>query len=300
MPRRTHLYTGLAVAMLASGLVPSGVLAGMGYSYSVAPIYQFDSDLDSGGEAGFAGVLASFGRQWSIDARSSVGLRLRFDYEDWRFDDLGAFGGADPWSEVYRVGLSVPYSFVTDGGWRWSLAPTVEHAAESGARFSDSLEYGASAMVARAIRPDLTFGLGVGVYDRIEETRTFPFVMIDWRITDRLRLSNPVVTGPSGPAGLELKYTLDSGWEIGIGGAYRSDRFRLDRDGSFPGGVGEHRAIPVLASVGRQLSDSLSLRFYAGAALGSKLRVEDENGRRLYDEDRDPAAMVGLVVNGRF
>jgi hypothetical protein len=229
-----------------------------------------------------------------------VGFRLRFEYEDWRFDDLGAFGGLAPWSAVYRGGLALPYSVTTDGGWRWSVTPTVEYAGESGAKFSDSLEYGASVVAARAIRPDLTLGLGVGVYYRIEETSAFPFVMIDWRITDRLRLSNPTPGGPSGPAGLELKYALDSGWEVGLGAAYRSDRFRLDRDGPFPGGVGEQRAVPVLASIGRQLSDGLSLRLYAGVAVGSKLRVEDEDGRRLYDEDRDPAGMVGLLVSGRF
>jgi len=300
MPRRPPIPRALAAFLLAGGFISSPGLPAADYSYSVVPIYQFDSDLDSGGSAGYTGVLASVGRSWTIDPGASLGFRLRFDYEDWRFDDLGAFGGLAPWSEVYRGGLAIPYSVTTDGGWRWSLTPTVEYAGESGAKFSDSLEYGASLVAARAIRPDLTLGLGAGVYYRIEETSAFPFVMIDWRITDRLRLSNPTAGGPSGPAGLELRYALDSGWEVALGAAYRSDRFRLDRDGPFPGGVGEQRAVPVLASIGRQLSDGLSLRLYAGAALGSTLRVEDEDGRRLYDEDRDPAAMVGLLVSGRF
>jgi hypothetical protein len=300
MPRRPPVPRAFAAILLAGGLISSPLLSAADYSYSVVPVYQFDSDLDSGGSAGYAGVLASLGRSWTIDPGSSLGFRVRLDYEDWRFDDLGAFGGFAPWSEVFRAGFAVPYSVTTDGGWRWSLTPTVEYAGESGAEFSDSLEYGASLVAARAIRPDLTLGLGVGVYYRIEETSAFPFVMIDWRITDRLRLSNPTPGGPSGPAGLELRYALDSGWEVGLGAAYRSDRFRLDRDGPFPGGVGEQTAVPVLASVGRQLSEGLSLRFYAGVALGSNLRVEDDDGRRLYDEDRDPAPMVGLLVSGRF
>jgi len=300
MTRRTLVRRALAALLFAGGLISSAVLPAADYRYSVVPIYQFDSDLDSGGSAGYTGVLASLGRSWTLDSGSSLGFRLRVDYEDWRFDDLGAFDGFAPWSEVYRGGLAIPYSVTTDGGWRWSLTPTVEYSGESGADFSDSLEYGASLVAARAIRPDLNLGLGVGVYYRVEKTSAFPFVMVDWRITDRLRLSNPTPGGPSGPAGLELSYALDSGWEVGLGAAYRSDRFRLDRDGPFPGGVGEQRAVPVLASIGRRLSDGLSLRLYAGAALGSKLRVEDEDGRRLYDEDRDPAAMVGLLVSGRF
>jgi len=300
MARHPLVRRAFAAFLFAGGSIASSVLPAADYRYSVVPIYQFDSDLDSGGTAGYTGVLASLGRSWTIDSGASLGFRLRFDYEDWRFDDLGALGGLAPWNDVYRVGLAVPYSVTTDGGWRWSLTPTVEYAGESGAEFADSLEYGASLVAARAIRPDLTLGLGVGIYYRIGDTSAFPFVMIDWRITDRLRLSNPTPGGPSGPAGLELRYALDSGWEVGLGAAYRSDRFRLDRDGPFPSGVGEQRSVPVLASIGRQLSDGLSLRLYAGAALGSKLRVEDEDGRRLYDEDRDPAAMVGLLVNGRF
>jgi hypothetical protein len=286
--------------MLASATVPFPGLAATGYSWSIVPIHQLDTDLDSGGEAGYTGVIATFGGLWPIDGRSSLGLRLGLDYEDWRFDGLGAFGGVEPWDQVYRVGISVPYAIATDSGWRWSLTPAVEYAGESGARFSDALEYGASLAAARAVGPDLTLGLGVGVYDRIEETSVFPFVMIDWRIDDRWRVTNPAATGPSGPAGLEVRYRLDSGWEIGLGAAYRSDRFRLDRDAPFPDGIGEHRSVPVLASVGRRLSDGLSLRFYAGVALGSTLRAEDENGRRLFEEDRDPAPMVGFLASGRF
>ena len=101
-----------------------------------------------------------------IDPGASLDFRLRIDYEDWRFDDLGAFGSLAPWNDVYRGGLAIPYSVTTDGGWCWSLTPTVEYAGESGAEFSDLLEYGASLVAARAIRPDLTLGLGVGVYSR--------------------------------------------------------------------------------------------------------------------------------------
>ena len=300
MPRRPALPRALAASLFAGAFLASPGLSASDYRYSVAPIYQSDSDLDSGGSAGYTGVFASLGRSWAIDSGSSLGFRLGFTYEDWRFDDLGAFGGFAPWNDLYRVGLAVPYSITTDGGWRWSLTPTVEYAGESGASFSDSLEYGASLVAARAIRPDLTVGLGVGVYYRIEETSAFPFVIVDWRINDRLRLSNPTPGGPSGPAGLELNYALDSGWEIGVGAAYRSDRFRLDSDGPIPGGVGEQRSVPVLASISRRFSDDLSLRLYAGVALGSTLRVEDASGRDLYEEDRDPAAMVGLLLSGRF
>ncbi|KAA6186340.1 hypothetical protein F2Q65_05975 [Thiohalocapsa marina] len=295
------------IAVLTATLpavVPAPVLAASGTSYAVVPVHEASADLDSGGDAGYTGVLTSIGHRWALDERSSLGLRLRFDYRDWDFNGLGAFGGPfggrKPWGEVYRYGVAVPYSLSTQGGWLLSLTPSIESAGESGARFSDSLEYGASLAVARSMRPDLTLGLGVGIYERIEETSAFPFIMVDWRITDRLRLSNPAATSPSGPAGLQISYALDSGFELALGAAYRSDRFRLDRNGTFAAGVGEHRSIPVLASIGRRFSPGLGLRLYAGAALNGELRVEDEGGRRLYSEDQDPAALVGLEIGGRF
>jgi len=266
----------------------------------VASVYQSDSDLDSGGEAGYAAVFTSIRGNWTLDAHSSLGLGLRFDYEDWRFNDIGPLGGVQPWDRLYRTGISIPYSYTTDGGWRWTFSPTVEYSGESGASASDSLEYGALISAARRLHPGLTLGLGVGVYDRIEETRAFPFLIVDWRITDRLRLTNPLTAGPAGPAGLEISYTLGSGWEVGIAAAYRSFRFRLDENGPIPNGIGENQNVPLVARIGKQISDSLSFNLFVGATLAGNLRAEDQNGNRLYDEDRDPAALIGLSLAARF
>jgi hypothetical protein len=259
-----------------------------------------DSGLKSGGEAGYGGLLLSLGRSWSFDTRTRLGFGLDFGYLDWRFDVPAGFGGAAPWGQVTRLGLSIPFTYRSDGGWVLGIAPTVEYSGESGAPFSDSLEFGALLSLVKPIRGDLTLGFGLGVYDRIEETSLFPVLIVDWRITERLRVANPVAAGPSGPAGLELSYALDSGWELGFGGAYRSNRFRLDEGGPVAEGVGEYRSVPLLARIGRRFSDGLSLNLYAGVTVGSELRVEDASGRGLYSEDLDPAAIFGLSLGGRF
>ncbi len=241
------------------------------YRYSITPLYQVDGDLDSGGQAGYGGLLMSLGRSWSLAAGSTLGFGLSYGHQDWRFDNPGAFRGIAPWGTLNRFGLSVPFTYGTGGGWTLGFSPSVEYAGEAGARFSDALDYGALVSVVKPFRDDLTLGFGVGVYERIEETSVFPVLIVNWRITDRLSLSNPAAAGPSGPAGLELAYTLGSGWEAGIGGAYRSNRFRLDQDGPVPGGIGEYRHIPVLARIGRRLSDTLSLNLYAGVSLNSEV-----------------------------
>jgi hypothetical protein len=296
----SHLGVGLACALVVFSVPTVAQPPAAGSRFAITPIYRMDSDLDSGGEARYGGLFMSLGRSWSLDARSSLGFGLDFGHLDWRFDNPGGFGGVAPWDQVNRFGLSAPFTYGSAGGWTLGISPTVEYSGESGAELSDALEYGALVSMVKPIRDGLTLGLGFGVYERIEETSVFPVLIVNWRINERLRLSNPVPAGPSGPAGLELSYALGSGWELGFGGAYRSNRYRLDQDGPFPNGVGEYRRVPVLARIGRRFSDALSLNLYAGVSLSSELRVEDSNGRGLYKEDLDPAATFGLSLAGRF
>lgn len=298
MPARVR--SAVAIVLSAGMAAAPAARAAPSVSFSVTPVYQVDAGLDSGGEAGFTALLASAGAGWRLHPRASLGARLRLDYEDWRFDDPRGFGGVAPWTRLYRAGVSVPYGLETAGGWRWGLTPTIEYSGEAGARLEDALEYGFTASVSRDVRPDLTLGLGVGVFERLEDSSVFPFLIVDWRISERLRLTNPFAAGPAGPAGLELSYRLPSGWTAGVGAAYRSYRHRLDQDGPYPGGVGEHRFVPLFVQLGRDLSKGMALRLYAGVAAGTRLRVEDEDGRRLEEEDADPSATLGVSLSGRF
>ena len=47
----------------------------------------------------------------------------------------------------------------------------------------------------RIFSPDLVFGVGAGVFRQIDETKVFPFLVVNWKITDRLRLGNPLQAG---------------------------------------------------------------------------------------------------------
>ena len=56
-------------------------------------------------------------------------------------------------------------------------------------------------------------------------------------------MGNALPAGPTGPAGLELVYRPGEDWRFGpLGGAYRSVRFRLDRNGDVPSGIGSEKA----------------------------------------------------------
>jgi hypothetical protein len=153
----------------------------------------------------------------------------------------------------------------------------------------------------RRFAEDKRLGFGLGVYDRIEKTTVFPMVLVDWRFDDRWRLVNPLPAGPTGPAGIELDYRLNSASSIGLGAAWRTTRFRLsDANPAAAAGVGEERGAPLFVRLTHNISSNATLNLYAGVVVAGRLRVEDQSGNLLRSSDFDPAPLVGATFSGRF
>ena len=143
-------------------------------------------------------------------------------------------------------------------------------------------------------------GLGAGIFERLDQTDAFPFVVINWKINDRMRLTNPFRAGPVGPAGLELVYTPGDRWEMGIGGAYRSYRFRLDDSSVVADGIGQVDFWAPFARIGRKLGKHYRLDLNGGATFNGKIIIEDQNARHIGETDYDTAPFVGITFQGQF
>jgi hypothetical protein len=205
-----------------------------------------------------------------------------------------------PWTDVHHIGLAVPFLLQLPSAWGLLVSPSVDFFMEDGADWGEATAYGVVLAVSKRFGPDLRLGFGVSAFDRLEEVGVMPFPVVDWRITDRLRLTNPLDAGPTGGGGLELSYQLDGGWTIGAGGTYRSARFRLRERGPFPNGIGEERAVPAFVHAGRRFGRTFALDVYAGALLGGLLRVEGSGGGKLAEQDFDPAPFLGGTFSTRF
>jgi hypothetical protein len=147
---------------------------------------------------------------------------------------------------------------------------------------------------------DLMVGAGTGIFERLDQSEVFPYLVIDWKIDDRLRLTNPFRAGPVGPAGLELVYTPDDTLEMGVGGAYRSYRFRLDDSSAVADGIGEVDFWAPFLRVGWRLGNHYRLDINGGALVGGSIAIEDENGNDLGDTGYDTAPFIGVTLKGRF
>ncbi|TJZ73517.1 hypothetical protein [Chitiniphilus eburneus] len=293
------------VAPLAGLLILSSAMAPLhaapGIRLDVTPIWLGTASLDGEGKARTSSLLLNAATDLPVDDGFSVGLNASYQYIDWEFRDPLSWNGQSPWGNVQRAGLGINLNWRT-GDWQYTLAPSLSYAGELGADRNDSMGLGVTAVAARSFTPDLTVGLGVGLFNAIDETRVYPYLMIDWNIDEQWHLSNPFSAGPAGPAGLELGYRgLGNKWDIGAGGAYRSFRFRLARDNALAsGGVGQEEMIPLYVRFGYTPSRNTKLDLYLGAALNGKLRTEDSNGNLLTEDEFDATPLFSINFGGQF
>jgi len=280
------------------GYYPAGNV--VNFSFSASTVYQFNAPVDGGGKLNVARYNSALDMSGRVSKDLRLGLGLAYEYDEYDFSGLTKFPVAQPWSGVNRFGISFPVNYSFTDNWRLFVSPSVQWAGESGAEWDDALSYGAVAGISYKFRPDAIIGLGAGVYSNIEKTTVFPYITVNWQVTERLRLINPFRTSPAGPAGLELAYAIDKYWETGLGAAYRSYRFRLEEDGPIANGIGEYKVVPVFARISYKFTPQIRIDVYGGTNFSNKIYIEDQNGDELFRTKTDISPLLGLTFMARF
>jgi hypothetical protein len=303
-PRPLRRPVALLLLALAgqAGAQPGSAAGSSSWSgfATVTPVYQWNADLDRGGGFGSSGVLVRLGASRPFGRTTQAGLTLNYDAFDYRFSNPVAFGNQAPWGNAQRVGFSVPINHSLGNGWTATFAPSFDWFGERGARGGDSFTWGAIVAGTKTWADGRRLGVGLGAFDRFNETTVFPYLVVDWPLSERVKLTNPAAAGPTGPAGLELRYRADGGWDLGIGGAWRSTRFRLSETGRVANGVGEERGLPLFLRASRAFAPGAAFNLYAGAIVAGSLRLEDSSGARLATDDFGIAPFLGASLGLRY
>ena len=281
-------FSVTAHSQAAPGAV-SGIAAFTGYT-------QFNTTLDSGGRFNWAAGLASASVTRQFTPQLAVGLAARYEYQSWNFNEPTAFGNVAPWKNLNAPSVGVDFTYAWAADLIVSVIPTVAWTYESGASTGDALTYGAVALAAKAFSPDLTVGLGVSAFRRVDKTQALPFFVVNWKINDKWRVKNPFQAGPAGGAGLEFVYTPDDRWEFAQGLTYRNYRFRLATDNPTPSGIGENSFVPIFMRVTRKLSKDARIDFYGAIVTGGKLTVDTESGGGLYSDNYKIGPALGATL----
>jgi hypothetical protein len=261
---------------------------------------MFPAKVNGGGTLNTTSLIFHADIFKQVNQRMRLGVGFSYEFTDYDFSGLTDFPVARPWQEVQRLGFSLPVFCNLTDQWRLIIIPTAQCSGEFGADFCDSLVYGGAVAMAYAFRPDAVFGLGVAGYANLEEPSVFPYPVIRWQITPKLRLTNPFRTSPAGPAGLELSYALADHWTVGLGGAYRSQRFRLDANGPLPNSIGEYKSIPTFVRLSYKPIPTFGIDLYSGVSFLNKLYVDAPGGNDLYKTKFNVAPLVGVGISGTF
>ena len=260
-----------------------------------------ESKLDGGGNISLGLASGSVGVNYAPDWRRSVGINLGAAEHSFDFSGTGQLASLKPWSNVSVSTVSVPLRYAFDRQWGLFVQPSYQRSGTRNADDGESAQWGGVAAVTYASAPRKLIGLGALGFNGLEKTRVIPFVLIDWQLSDKLRLANPLAAGPTGPAGLEIVYALGGGWEVAAGGAYRSLRFRLDRDLPVaPNGVGEYTGVIGFGRLSYRFSPKASLDLHAGGAFRTNVTLANASGNTVVSEDAKTAPIAALSFRARF
>jgi hypothetical protein len=286
-----------AAALLASTLPAPAQIPDRPFVFAIDGLAasQGSTDLDGGGSFsatrlyGRAGVLHQFDGG-NIGVFVSTG-RIDYDFS----------GTPAPWGEVRDTSLSVPFRYTLGQGDVF-VVPSLRYDYEDGADHEDGQTAGAFVGYAWRFSDTLSLGPAFGIFSQLEsdDLNIFPAILVDWKITDRARISTgPTIGATQGP-GLAFDYAVTDKLRLGVAGRYENIRFRLDDDGPAPGGVGEDTSFPLVLTLDYEPFPGSRLAAFAGAELGGELRLEDSSGRTVQTRDYDPAPIFGIAFRIGF
>ncbi len=271
------------------------------FSLSGSAIAQLDADFDTQGSYSVSSLLFRASVAQPVSRKTILGLSLSYDHLDYDFSDDAALESASPWDRVHGLNLALPVIRKIND--RWIIAPESFHwlvwCFWSQFRRLPDLRFGLCRDLRLPSRPQARIRRGLPSNGSAKLGPFHSSVSTGGSPT-RTRLTNPLTVGPTGPAGLELAYELSPTWEFGVGGAYRTIRFRLDDQDLEPNGIGEQRGIVTFARILHNLSPKINLVIYTGLVLSGELRIEDENSQQRRTAEHDTAPLLAISLSGRF
>lgn len=255
------------------------------------------SGLDGGGEVSVARAFAGVAMSAPVGGGTFIGLNAGGGSTDYSFSG----GAVAPWGDLRDARVSIPVRFSFGESGTALVVPALRWNAESGADLADGRTEGLFAVAFWRLSDTLILGPGVGVFSELtDDTDVFGFLAVDWRFAPRWRLSTGQGVGATQGPGLNLSYAATDALSVGIAARIENVQFRLDDSGPAPGGIGQSRSLPLVATLDWRPRFGVVASLFAGIDTGGELTLRDSNGTRISESDIDPAAVFGGQIRLRF
>lgn len=276
-----------------------------GWSTSVrgGAVYQFDSDLDEGGNYSSSRLNIEVGQTYSWSRRNTATLSLGYSHDAYGFSggEPGGIAFGAPWEDIHTLSISSPLRKGIGEKWTAFLIPSLRSTGESGADFSNTITGGGFTGVSYRLSDRLTIGPGIGAFTQLEDSATvFPVLIINWKISDKFSLETGRGLAATLGPGLTLSYRATPKLRIAIGGRYEKLRFRLDKDGTVADGIGEDSSFPIFASCTYNINSKAAVSLVGGVETGGELKLEDSKGNSILEESYDSGIFSGITFRMRL
>lgn len=264
--------------------------------------HMFNTDIDGGGKFNITRLGVNQDAAFTVTERLRVTFGATYNYYNFDFSGNQGFAGLRPWRNVNISNNSMRVTYAVNENWGVFAMPIISYGAEFNAPFWDSFTLGGLAGVSYTTGPDFRIGVGGFVGSRLEDSVIgYPVAFLDWGITEQLRLTT-LASGARNDFGpkAELSYDFLNGLKIATNVGYEFNRFRLEKDGNFPKGIGDFKAMPWVGRVSYDLTRYLTVNGYGGLLFFGQLELENKNGKRIRKEDFDTAPFVGGSITIRL
>ena len=255
---------------------------------------QFESSIDSGGDvdSSHAGVELRV----NVPFSDNDDLLFRFQYQKdfWSFSGTSGLGNDDPWGSINTIDFDVQWTHGYSDKTKLFFGGIVRSSYEDSATMNT--KGGGTLGIVHSFSNNLTLGVGAGIIGQVhDDPRLFPIFVVDWRLSDTLRLTSDISTRFGSRTGLELVWTPRKQWSFGVGYSYSFSRFRLDDDGFNPNGAGEATSWPLTFRATYEMSPSFRVTFLGGVVFGGHLEVIDESRNMIRSTDYQSVGGIGIL-----
>ncbi|MHC4208948.1 MAG: hypothetical protein ACYSWT_04455 [Planctomycetota bacterium] len=264
--------------------------------------HLFEADVDDGGEFEVSSLGIRVDSRWRVAEGAAVDFTFGYTWDTYDFSGSGSLTGLDPWDDVHTLGFRAVLNWRLDDKYWLFGGPVVSMSAEDGADYSNAVIAGAQAGVRWRQSEDFNIGIGITAISQVDDDPwILPLVFFNWDFQENWTLrSGSFDIGSEGGAGLELAWLFAPRWEASLGLIYERRRFRLDDSSVAPEGVGQLDSFGLYGKIAWVFNEQARVWFTVGTSVYGNLRLENDDGKKIADEDFDPAPFLGLRAEFRF
>ncbi len=275
--------------------------------------HQFEADVeDSGTEMARNTAFFGLGHRVSLGEDSTLFLVGNYTLHGYDFSGSSGTSNRYRWDDVHRGVLGAIMGHDVSDRWRLMYGGIVRTWGEGGANFSDTLSGGLLVGFDYHTSDDFSVGLLVGALSQLGGgVGLVPVPTLKWKFAESWRLNVGMVQLVDPGVGAQLNYLITPELSLGGGFTFQSRQFRLSDKARIQGrpnhpnrtdddGIGQETEVPIFATLRWKPTPKVELDLNGGVAVAGNLRVEDQDGNRISDDDYDPAGILAFKAQFLF